>query len=208
MGGTTGAAMAAIVMIFGMTMDYRVIIPLTITVALSCAVRRILVRDSIYTRKLALRGHAMPEAPQANLHFVRRASGIMDKAFVVANVSQTLADVGEAPRTPVVTCREENIIGVTILERCLPNRFLSSDKLKSTARKDFVTIRPDAPFAEILSAMHFEHTSVALVVTPASSNGGSQHAVKVEGVITEHCLVDSLEAGLDLFGRPIRSIAK
>jgi hypothetical protein len=80
------------------------------------------------------------------------------------------------------------------------SHLLASDKLESIARKDFVTISPDAPFAEVLSAMHFQRASVALVVTPASSNGASQHAVKVEGVITEHCLVESSEAGLDLFG--------
>ena len=34
-GGSTGAAMTAIVMIFEMTLDYNVIIPLTITVAIS-----------------------------------------------------------------------------------------------------------------------------------------------------------------------------
>ena len=38
-GGSTGAAMAAIVMIFEMTLDYTVIIPMTITVALSYGVR-------------------------------------------------------------------------------------------------------------------------------------------------------------------------
>ncbi len=160
--------------------------------ALSYAVRRILVRDSIYTRKLALRGHTMPEALQANLHFVRRASGIMDTMFVVANVSQTMADVGktangEAPRALVVTGREENIIGVIIRDQCPPDRhFPSSDKLESIALKDFVTISPDALFAEVLSEMHFQRASVARVVTPASSNGASQHK--------------SLEAGLDLFG--------
>ena len=31
MGGTTGAAMAAIVMIFEMTLDYTVIVPMTLT---------------------------------------------------------------------------------------------------------------------------------------------------------------------------------
>ena len=38
-GGSTGAALAAIVMIFEMTLDYTVIIPMTITVALSYGVR-------------------------------------------------------------------------------------------------------------------------------------------------------------------------
>ena len=51
-GGATGAAMAAIVMIFEMTLDYTVIVPMTLTVAISYAVRRSLIKDSIYTRKL------------------------------------------------------------------------------------------------------------------------------------------------------------
>ena len=40
MGGATGAAMAAIVMIFEMTLDYTVIVPMTLTVAISYGVRR------------------------------------------------------------------------------------------------------------------------------------------------------------------------
>jgi CIC family chloride channel protein len=36
-GGSTGAAMGAIVMIFEMTRDYTVIIPMTLTVAISMA---------------------------------------------------------------------------------------------------------------------------------------------------------------------------
>jgi CIC family chloride channel protein len=67
-GGATGAALAAIVMIFEMTLDYNVIIPMTITVALSYGVRRLLSRQSIYTLKLVRRGHYMPEALRADFH--------------------------------------------------------------------------------------------------------------------------------------------
>ena len=52
-GGATGAAVTAIVMIFEMTLDYRIIIPITITVAFSYGVRTMLCRESIYTLKLA-----------------------------------------------------------------------------------------------------------------------------------------------------------
>ena len=61
--GTTGAAMAAIVMIFEMTLDYTIIIPMTLTVAISYAVRRSMIKDSIYTRKLTLRGELVPRLP-------------------------------------------------------------------------------------------------------------------------------------------------
>jgi CIC family chloride channel protein len=79
-GGSTGAAMAAIVMIFEMTLDYTVIVPMTLTVAISYAVRKSLIQDSIYTRKLTLRGERVPETLRADLHFGRPASSIMHPA--------------------------------------------------------------------------------------------------------------------------------
>jgi chloride channel protein, CIC family len=76
-GGATGAAMAAIVMIFEMTLDYTVIVPMTLTVAISYGVRRSLITDSIYTRKLTLRGESVPETMRADVQLSRRAAGIM-----------------------------------------------------------------------------------------------------------------------------------
>ncbi len=55
-GGVTGAAMTAIVIIFEMTLDYNVILPITITVALSYGLRTMLLKESIYTLKLVRRG--------------------------------------------------------------------------------------------------------------------------------------------------------
>lgn len=62
-GGSTGAALAAVVMIFEMTLDYTVIIPMTATEALSYGTRTLLHRHSIYTEKLARRGHDIPLCP-------------------------------------------------------------------------------------------------------------------------------------------------
>ena len=76
-GGATAAAMAAIVMIFEMTLDYTVIIPMTLTVAISYAVRRSLIKDSIYTRKLTQRGDSVPETMRADVPFSRRAVDVM-----------------------------------------------------------------------------------------------------------------------------------
>lgn len=78
--GSVGAPMAAIVMIFEMTRDYRVVLPMTMTVAVSYAVRRSLMRDSIYTRKLTLRGESAPEAMRADVQLDRRTRDIMHPA--------------------------------------------------------------------------------------------------------------------------------
>ena len=92
-GGATGAAMAAIVMIFEMTRDYTVIIPMTLTVAISYGVRRSLIRDSIYTRKLVLRGDPVPESLRADLQFTRRAASIMNSKLQILPAATRLQDL-------------------------------------------------------------------------------------------------------------------
>ena len=92
-GGATGAAMAAIVMIFEMTLDYTVIIPMTLTVAISYAVRKSMIRDSIYTRKLALRGELVPESLRADLQFTRRAASIMNSHLEILPAATRLQDL-------------------------------------------------------------------------------------------------------------------
>ena len=76
--GSTGAAITALVMVFEMTLDYNAVLPLTVTVAASNGIRVILSRETIYTLKLARRGHFIPKALQANFEYSRRAATVMD----------------------------------------------------------------------------------------------------------------------------------
>jgi chloride channel protein, CIC family len=209
-GGATGAAMAAIVMIFEMTLDYRVIIPMTITVALSYAVRRILVPDSIYTRKLTLRGHTMPLALQRNFHFVRRARGIMDEHFVVVQGSDSVAEVSQKlrdqkPAPLVVLDAGQKVVGIVAECNSDISRLSGDVKLEAIAETNYVTVRPNAGFLEILSAMRSKHAPIALVYSkPADSKRGlsnqdSPRNLGIEGVITERRIVESLEDSMDLF---------
>ena len=89
-GGATGAVMAAIVMIFEMTLDYNVIIPITITVALSYGVRKVLCPESIYTLKLTRRGHHIPSALHANFSHVKHVKDIMQTGITALPASSTL----------------------------------------------------------------------------------------------------------------------
>jgi len=56
-GGGTGAAMTAVTMIFEMTRDYDIVMPMIIAVAISIGIRRVLSRENIYTIKLVSRRH-------------------------------------------------------------------------------------------------------------------------------------------------------
>lgn len=60
-GASTGAPLTAVIMTAELTNDYSIIWPLLGAVAVAYAVRRSLMRDSVYTLKLTRRGHVIPE---------------------------------------------------------------------------------------------------------------------------------------------------
>ena len=82
-GGGTGAVMTAVTMIFEMTRDYDIVMPMILAVAASVGVRRLLSRESIYTLKLVRRGRALPKALHANMFLVRHAHEVMDPDVLV-----------------------------------------------------------------------------------------------------------------------------
>lgn len=108
-GGATGAAMAAIVMIFEMTLDYTVIVPMTLTVAISYAVRRSLIKDSIYTRKLALRGESVPETMRADVQLSGGAARIMRQVHPDAIAALVAASGEGSPGTSVTVLSDDSL---------------------------------------------------------------------------------------------------
>src|SRR6202012_1238433 len=65
-GSGTGAAMTAVAMVFEMTRDYNIVLPMVLAVAVGLGVRRLLSRENMYTMKLYRRGHPIPKALHAN----------------------------------------------------------------------------------------------------------------------------------------------
>jgi CIC family chloride channel protein len=89
-GAGTGGVMTAIVMVFEMTRDYAIIVPVIVAVALAAGVRRALIGETIYTIKLRHRGHRIPKERHINLYLVKQAQDIMERKFIVATAGTTL----------------------------------------------------------------------------------------------------------------------
>lgn len=70
-GASTGAPITAIIMTAELTNDFSVILPLMLIVAIAYAVRRALIKDSVYTLKLSRRGHHIPDTLQSHIHVMR-----------------------------------------------------------------------------------------------------------------------------------------
>jgi chloride channel protein, CIC family len=115
-GAGTGGVMTAIVMVFEMTRDYAIIVPVIVAVALAAGIRRALISETIYTVKLRHRGHRIPKERHINLYLVRQAQDVMERRFIVAKAGTTLKDAMVAEDTDdlraIVVEREGRIVGL------------------------------------------------------------------------------------------------
>ena len=100
-GAGTGGVMTAIVMVFEMTRDYAIIVPVIVAVAIAAGIRRALIEETIYTIKLRHRGHRIPKERHINLYLVKQAQDIMERRFIVAKAGTSLKEPS-APKTPTI----------------------------------------------------------------------------------------------------------
>ncbi len=75
--GTTHAAVSAVLIIFELTGDYGVILPLMVSAAIAAAVSRAIEPDSLYTAPLHRRGVTIPEMPRPEWLRTTRASALL-----------------------------------------------------------------------------------------------------------------------------------
>jgi len=184
-GGATGASMTAIVMIFEMTRDYHVIVPLVLAVALATGVRRALIAENIYTIKLRGRGRPIPTIRHTNMYLVRQARELMNKDFVIlpidTPIAEALAAIAERPKAHIIVSDGPRIAGVARLEAdsYLPDRY-AGQTLRAVADDGFV-IGPDTSILNsIITRMNRRGRSIAVVVNRPS---GIPRPEDVVGVI-------------------------
>ncbi len=115
-GAGTGGVMTAIVMVFEMTRDYAIIVPVIVAVAVAAGIRRTLIGETIYTIKLRHRGHRIPKERHINLYLVKQAQSIMERRFILAKAGTTLKEVIGAEDTDdlraIIVEREGRIVGL------------------------------------------------------------------------------------------------
>jgi len=203
-GGSTGAALAAISMIFEMTLDYGVIIPMTLTVALAYGVRRALCPESIYSMKLARRGHFVPEALRVNPHELRRAGDLMNVHGTSLPGSSSVADAARLVTERTDLCWLLVMEGSRLLGPALGADVLAAlgegggdRRLATCARRDFVRVDPGASLSELLDAMRSGDASLVLV----TEGGGSAAPETTRGIVTRtelgEALIEAREAFAD-----------
>jgi chloride channel protein, CIC family len=203
-GGGTGAVMTAVAMIFEMTRDYDIVLPLILAVALSVGVRRLLSRENIYTLKLFRRGHVIPKALHANMFLVRRAKEVMESDVVLVSSDMSFDEFLSQPEhngriRHVAVTKGNRIFGVlrvnTALRHPSPIPEQSSLRLRDIASHNFTIVREDDIVFDVIQRVWRKHAAMALVVR----GNGIPRPENVVGVITKEHVADSVASSVKVY---------
>jgi chloride channel protein, CIC family len=195
-GGATGAVMTAVTMIFEMTLDYSIVMPMIVAIAMSMGVRRMLCRETIYTLKLVRRGRAIPKARHANMFLVRPAREVMDVDIQVLPADASFDDYLRQPEHAgrlrhVVVIDKGHIYGVIRVNTGLRRGLESAHtgvSLRDVASRNFTVVREDETAFDVIRRMWRRNAIMAVVVR----GRGVPRESDVAGVITKEHVADSV----------------
>jgi len=200
-GGGTGAAMTAVTMIFEMTRNYDIVMPMIVAVAVSIGVRRMLSQENIYTIKLVARRHFLPKALHANMFLVRRAEEVADRNFITVSAKSNLGEVlaqlhGEKGIQHLVLSDAGRIVGVLRVNTKLrhgPESGFTEVTLGEVAERNFTIAREDDIMFDVIRRMWQHDALVAVVVHKPR---GVPHAGDVVGIVGKEHVADSVAEGI------------
>ncbi len=199
---STGAAMTAIVMIFEMTRDYDIVLPMILAVAMAQGIRRAIMQDNIYTLKLTRRGIHIPTTLHSHMFLVKRARNVMNTLLSVYPADMDLAEFNHAmsvqPQAArhVVITRGHRITGVVSVSEALRlagKADTSGLVLDDLSDNHFIIAREKDVMFDVIKRMSRRGNKLALVV---KDHHGIPRASDLLGYITNDDIADSVAESL------------
>jgi len=171
--GTTRAPITSILIVFEMTHEYQIILPLMLSVINAYAISSMLEKESIYTLKLSRRGETISRF--GNVHSLASVSvkEVMTTNFKAFNLSHTVADLvayirdGKVINFPVL---DENGDFHGFLSTQMFRRAFFSQKpkreilLKEIATTDITVLFPESSLLDAVEGFSFRDVAAIPVV--------------------------------------------
>jgi CIC family chloride channel protein len=193
-GAGTGGVMTAIVMIFEMTRDYAVIVPVIVAVAVAAGVRRALIGETIYTVKLRHRGHRIPKERHINLYLVQQAQDVMERRFHLVKAGTSLKDAlvddADDDLRAIVVERAGRLVGLVPPRSGLWREArINPDSLIDRFVEHPPAICRDTDLLSVVLARLKRHRAGAAIVFEGA---GRPRARDVVGVVTKRAIADAV----------------
>jgi CIC family chloride channel protein len=195
-GSGTGAAMTAVAMVFEMTRDYDIVLPMILAVAVGLVVRRALSREDIYTMKLFRRGHPIPRALHANMFLVRSARDVMVRDHLLVDETTTFGEFlrrveGSTGMRHVVVTRVNTNLRQTV------SAAANEVTMRELAQRNFTIVRPTAVVFDVIARLQRRSAMMGVV----AEGSGLPRAENVIGVITKEHIADEVASSVRMYPR-------
>src|SRR5271166_1479318 len=196
--GIVRAPMTSVVMIFEMTQDYAVIVPLMIANLVSLFISSRLQRQPIYEALAVQDGIHLPTAEMRQRHGQRPVTRVMRPATELLPTEITVAEALERVRTSEfrswLVADRRGVVGVVNLPTLEREMTEGADKQlgEFVDARVFPHVHPDQGLDLALERMGANQLEILPVVSRADMH-------KLEGIVTLHDVLDSY--GVNLPGR-------
>jgi CIC family chloride channel protein len=192
---TTHGPLQAIMIIYEMTGNYKIILPLMVTCIISCLIARRLCAESIYTFKLIRRGINIRGGTELNILSSMPVKNVMYHTVEMVPENMNLKKFAEVlPKSRsnnfVVVDAEEKISGVlTFLDyydKLFNNKIADHMKVKDIMTRDVVTVSIEDNLDTALKKITAEDYSILPVVAP-------DNPYKMLGILTRRDILEAYD---------------
>ena len=209
-GGGTGAVMTAVTMIFEMTRDYDIVLPMILAVAVSA--RRApaaVAREHLHAEAGPPRP-VIPKALHANMFLVRRAREVMERDFLVVPAETGFDDFlrrpehhgGDAPRRghPSTTASSAWCASTPACGTASPRSRPASPSATSRSR-NFTIVREDDVAFDVIDRMWRKNAVMAHRRAQRTAAAAPPRPSDVVGVITKEHVADAVAGSIQVYPR-------
>ena len=192
---TTHGPITAILTLFEMTGDYKIILPLMVTCIVSSLVIQRLMKESIYTMKLIRRGVDIRQGREVNILKSIKVNDVMNPTVETVPENMGLEDFSNMVSKskfnsfPVINTDGElsGILSFNDYKEAIFNDDLKGIVVtKDIATKDVVTVTSDNNLYQALEAITLRDFSIMPVVSPVNR-------LKLEGVLTRRDIIGAYD---------------
>jgi len=195
---TTHGPLTAILMLFEMTGDYKIILPLMITCIVSSLTVQKFLKESIYTLKLIRRGVDIREGREVNILKSIKVKDIMNRSVETVPDGMKLEQFSNMVSKskfnsfPVINKAGElsgilsyNDYSKTIFNEDLKGLIIAKD----LATKDVVTVTTEDNLYDALERISLKDFSIMPVVSPTDK-------LKLEGILTRRDIIGAYDKAI------------
>lgn len=165
--GTTGASITAMIMIFEMTRNYKIMLPLMLSVVIAHFVNSFFNHETIYTKKLTRRGIMIQLDKRIPILKCTLIAEIMESDFIycspIDSITEVLKKMHERDLGLLPVIQDGVVLGIISYNELYHFKGPDSEKIENLFSRKNIVVNPDFDLYKALDLMNNLKTAILVV---------------------------------------------